>query len=175
MDPDKYIKSHHEIVSGIYIGNEAAAKDLKFLENIDVVINATKHLPFSAKKINIKVPINDPGPVGNLYLEENNEYLSKALPKLVATIHGYRMSGKRILVHCHAGAQRSAAIVAAYLITHGDWKISDKTKKRFSKKEIINEKYRITVKHIISKRPVAFFGGRSVNFKQALNIYKDTL
>ena len=60
---------------------------------------------------------------------------------------------ENVLVHCFAGAQRSCAIVACYLITY----------------------YKVTPNDVIdfikSRRRVAFFGGS--NFIQTINMVYD--
>jgi protein-tyrosine phosphatase len=79
--------------------------------HIDVVFNCTKNLDFhSDVKIKYRVPVDD-----NLEEEEiaNMEKWSMEIVYLLAKEY---MAGNRILVHCMAGRQRSAAVVAMFLI-----------------------------------------------------------
>ena len=103
----------NEIVPGIWLGDRNAAKDDKWLQqnNITVVFNATKDLPFSTIiKKQYRIPVHD-----NLQPEEirNMTLWSQEAVYRVLEEHN---KGNKILVHCAAGMQRSAAIVAMYLI-----------------------------------------------------------
>ena len=100
------------IVPGLWLGNGKASLDDKFLKenNIRVVFNCTKDLPFhSGISRRYRVPVDD-----NLRAEEirNMELWSfEAIYKLTK-----EHKQANVLVHCYAGMQRSAAVVAMYLI-----------------------------------------------------------
>jgi hypothetical protein len=102
-----------EIIPRIWLGNVRASTDQDFIKknNIQVVFNCTKDLPFSPLiPIKYRVPVDD-----NLREEEirNLELWSPEIThKLMAEYH----KGYNILVHCMAGMQRSAACVAFLLI-----------------------------------------------------------
>jgi len=107
-----------EILPGLWLGNINASKDLEFLKEkrIRSVFNCTKDIPFSDIKLqNYRLPVDD-----NLQEEEirNMELWS------IETIYKlYKEYAKGpVLVHCHAGMQRSAAVVAMYLISKKDIK-----------------------------------------------------
>jgi hypothetical protein len=136
----------HEIIPGLWLGNKAASVDKAFLtqHNINVIFNCTKDLPF-VKDMNLKfyrVPVDD-----NL---EDAEIRNLELwaYELAVKIARERAAGNRILIHCFAGVQRSAATTAIFLISS----------------------YRCTtdeaIAYIRSKRPVAFFG--NANFYRAI-------
>jgi hypothetical protein len=182
-DPNVLFRSANEIAPGLWLGNQAASQDLDFLKQIDVVINCTKHIPFAEipRLIKIRIPINDPGPPvdsptyeGNLnqYSPKDDQIiLLQVLDYIVATIAKMRSKNKRVLIHCHAGAQRSAAVMAAYLVKHATWAepivagISPVQKRR--------AKFASVVSYIVKKRPVAFYGGKEMSFRPALVRYFD--
>lgn len=105
----------HEILPGLWLGDRQASVDEEFLKQnrIRVVFNCTKDLPFSPLiKEQYRVPVHD-----NLEEEEihNMELWSKEI--VYHLLREYK-SGKVILVHCMAGRQRSAAVVAMGLIAY---------------------------------------------------------
>jgi protein-tyrosine phosphatase len=141
----------HEIVSGLWLGNKAASnEDWLTAHQIDAVFNCTKDLPFAqtVPRHLYRVPVDD-----NLQEDEirNLEHWSWEIMYKLRKEHA---SGKRILVHCFAGMQRSAAVTAMYLIAT----------------------YRCTTDEAIafikSRRPVAFMG--SVNFYQAIKRFEES-
>ena len=104
----------HEIVPGIWLGNRNAAGNTKWLreKNISCVFNASKDIPFMPMiKKQYRIPVDDnlqPTEIRNMTLW-SHEIIYKLLQE--------HRNGERILVHCAAGMQRSAAIVAMYLIS----------------------------------------------------------
>jgi hypothetical protein len=101
------------IIPRLWLGNKAASLDAEFLKknSITVVFNCTKDLAFHNSILKrYRVPVDD-----NLQAEEiNNMY--RWSPEIVSKlIREYRL-GHTILVHCFAGMQRSAAVVAMFLI-----------------------------------------------------------
>ena len=137
----------NEIIPRIWLGNAKASMDEYFIRqnNINVVFNCTKNLPFSpiiATKY--RVPVDD-----NLEEEEirNMELWSSEIAfKIMAEF----LAGKTILIHCMAGMQRSAASVAFFLIAYEKIRGLD------------------AIKFIKSKRSIAFYPhanfGRSIDF-----------
>ncbi len=105
----------HEIIPGLWLGNVKASMDEDFIKNnnIQVVFNCTKNLPFSPIiPIKYRIPVDD-----NLEEEEirNMELWSSEIAyKIIAE---YKQN-RKILVHCMAGMQRSAASVAFMLIAY---------------------------------------------------------
>jgi len=107
------IPNAHEIVPGLWLGNAKAAKDSKWLaqNNITVVFNATKDLPFSPTiKKQYRIPVDD-----NLQADEIRN-MTLWSQEVVYKLIEERKNGNTVLVHCAAGMQRSATIVAMYLI-----------------------------------------------------------
>lgn len=143
----------HEILPGLWLGNKAASQDIEFLRGnqITAIFNCTKDIPFK-QGVNpamhqYRIPLDD-----NMQADElrNLEHWSWEVAYKIAK---ERSAGNRILVHCYAGMQRSAASIAIYLIAT----------------------YRCTTDEAIvflkQKRPVAFFG--NVNFYQSIKGFED--
>jgi len=135
----------HEVVPGIWLGNKRAAVNDKWLaeKNITVVFNVTKDLPFSPIiKKQYRVPVDD-----NLEAEEIRNmtlWSHEILYKLIKE----QNEGNNILVHCAAGMQRSAAVMAMYMIA----------KKGMS--------WNQAVQYIQNIRSIAF--RPSINFKESI-------
>jgi rhodanese-related sulfurtransferase len=137
----------NEILPRLWLGNVRASKDEGFIRqnNIQVVFNCTKNLPFSPLiPIKYRVPVDD-----NLEEEEirNLKLWSPEIAHKLLTLYN---QGHTILVHCYAGMQRSAACVAIFLIALKHMSGQD------------------AMKYIRSRRPVAFQPranfGRSIEF-----------
>jgi protein-tyrosine phosphatase len=112
----------HEIVPRLWLGNKRAAVNMEWLQlnNINVIMNCSKDLPFAddtevvGRKI-YRIPIDDS------LREKDINYLTTASEEVALTLLREYKSGKRILVHCAAGMQRSAASVAIFLMTLKRW------------------------------------------------------
>lgn len=134
-----------EILPRLWLGNKHAALDDDFLRqnNINVVFNCTKDFPFSPRVLRkYRVPVDDNlQPVEIAHMEQWGPEISY---KIIAEYN----RGERILVHCHAGMQRSAAAVAMTLIAMTRASADD------------------VMKFIRQKRPVAFFP--VANFDKAI-------
>jgi rhodanese-related sulfurtransferase len=133
-----------EIIKGIWIGNMASSQDSEFLigKGIRAVFNCTKTIPFhEAVRNQYRVPVDD-----NLQEDEirNMELWSFEI------IYKLRLEHKKgpVLVHCHAGMQRSACVVAMYLIATANMKVEQ------------------AITYIQSKRPITF--RPSPNFLRAI-------
>lgn len=143
----------HEILPGLWLGNRGASQDIDFLreKHITAIFNCTKDIPFRQgvhpNMHQYRIPLDD-----NLESDEirNLEHWAWEVAYKIAKEHS---AGNRILVHCHAGMQRSAASVAIYLIaTH-----------RCTTEEAIA--------YIKSRRPIAFYG--NVNFYKSIKGFED--
>ena len=137
----------NEIIPRLWLGNVKASMDEDFIRrnNISVVFNCTKNLPFSPIiPIKYRVPVDD-----NLEEEEirNMELWSREIAYKIIVEY---QEGKTILVHCMAGMQRSAASVAFMLIAY--YKISATDAMKFIKE-----------KRMIAFYPRANFG-RSIEY-----------
>jgi dual specificity MAP kinase phosphatase len=108
------IPDAHEIVPGIWLGNKRASENAKWMKEkeITVVFNATKDIPFSPSiKKQYRIPVDD-----NLQPEEIRN-MTLWSQEAVYKIMKEHNTGNNLLIHCAAGMQRSAALVAMYLIT----------------------------------------------------------
>lgn len=139
-----------EIISRLFLGNEQSSQDSKFLKSkgITAVFNCTPSVPNKHKTdgvLYVRLPLDD-----SLKNKDIN-LMSEWLPYVIEQLKVLHKDQKRkVLVHCHAGMQRSAIVVAAYLVDT----------KGMSPMEAI--------KYIIKRRPIAFHNGESLNFEDSL-------
>lgn len=126
----------NEIIPGLWLGDYHASQDETFLRShhIDVVFNCTKDVPFvSFVEHKYRVPVDD-----NLQ-EEEIRNLELWSGEIALKIMAHYKAGHRILVHCWAGRQRSAASVAFFMIAFEGMQTEE------------------VIPFIKSKRPVAFY------------------
>lgn len=149
MDPREFAQPANEILPGIWLGNFNASKDETFFRTnqIRVVFNCTKDLPFSNHAtIQYRVPVDD-----NLEEEEiRNMALWSA--EIAVKIMKHYQEGDRILIHCMAGMQRSAAAMAMFLIVRNRWRTEQ------------------AIEFIRSKRMIAFFP--QANFIKSIQYFE---
>jgi Dual specificity phosphatase, catalytic domain len=135
----------NEILPNLFLGGESDS----FSACYELIVNCTPDLPFMSSVpthscIRISVKDNDdPEQQAILY---NHIRHTNTLERIRNTL----IEGGNVLVHCRHGQQRSAAVIAAYIMyAHHvkDWKTS--------------------VNIVGAKRHEAFFAG-NVNFKEAL-------
>jgi protein-tyrosine phosphatase len=109
----------HEIIPKLWIGNYKSSQDKKFLKenNIKYIINCTQSHEFADYQFSekIRLPVKD-----NLEkIEIYKLYIS--LDKLSHKIaHWLTKDDGGILVHCHAGKQRSVSVVTGFFIKFGE-------------------------------------------------------
>ncbi len=139
----------HEIIPRLWLGNRAAARSEDWLREhgITVVFNASKDIPFAnAARQQYRIPVDD-----NL---EEEEIRNMALwaPEIIYNVLKHYYAGDTILVHCFAGMQRSAAIVAMTLI---------------ALKQMTAEQ---AIAFVKQRRPIAFHTG--VNFERSIKEFE---
>ena len=139
------------IIPRIWLGNRKAAHDTDFLrtQKISMVINCTKDIEFSSApgvQIRMRVPVDD-----NLQAPEIQN-MARWSPEIVyKVVHAWNQ-GHVILIHCYAGVQRSAAVVAMTLI---------------ALRQMTSDS---AIKFIRACRPIAFFP--AVNFLAAIRHFE---
>lgn len=112
-----YIESFAIVMPGLHIGGRDAATNLMLHRRLrfTLVVNCTNHVPYVRPRdpgcTYIKVGVED-----NLAPREIAK-MGRMLPNLVSLIRAHIDSGGRVLVHCEQGRQRSAAVVAATLMS----------------------------------------------------------
>lgn len=150
------------IIDRLWLGDK---DDALVVSDKTMVVNCTKHLPFaSTNTINIRLPINDPGLNCSLDGIDQQIFITKA-PAILDKIQLELENGGRVLVHCHVGAQRSAALVLLYLIMKGRWQVNS----FISKRQLMNKKFDKGFDYIVDRRPVAFFGGQHMSMVCAVD------
>jgi protein-tyrosine phosphatase len=149
MDPREFSQPANEILPGLWLGNFNAAKDETFFRTnqIQVVFNCTKDLPFTNNApIKYRVPVDD-----NLE-EEEIRNLALWSAEIALKIAKHYQNGDRILIHCMAGMQRSAASMAIFLIAYKRWRTDQ------------------VIEFIRSKRQIAFFP--QANFLKSIQYFE---
>lgn len=150
---DKPYYPAKQIVRGLWIGSEGDSSNDAFFakRTIRLVVNATANIPFTAGAWpdvqTIRVPVNDD--------PDENETMLRHLPVVVLAIEDVLSHGHGVLVHCRAGMQRSAAVVAGYLM----WKRGLTADQAF---EFIN-----------AKKPETFWP--RATFERALRAWEEAL
>lgn len=174
------LNSPSEIIPGIWIGSETSSQDWEFINthNIGAILNITPDIPnrFISNAIpeefNSDSEDHDPeeeyedvnhieylrANIDDSLQDDDIQLMSLYLPHLVSFVHmQHYLKERNVLIHCHAGIQRSPTVVAAYLMKY------------------YNKTYNEATKFIYSKRSIAFNDGFSVNFKKSLKEYEQSL
>lgn len=100
-----------QIIKNLWIGSERDAADASFMKkhNIRLIVNATDAVPVYVRGIKVlRVPVGDS--------PEYQEKMGKYIPIATVAINDVLAHGHGVLVHCRAGMNRSATIVAGYLM-----------------------------------------------------------
>lgn len=139
------------IIPNLWLGNIRASQDADFLyqQQIASVFNCTKDIPFhSSVHRRYRVPVED-----NLEAEEIRNLELWSFEVVYKLLLEYKR-GRPILVHCAAGMQRSAAVVAMFLIANRGMKHEE------------------AIEYIRQRRPIAFY--RQANFLKAIQGFETT-
>ena len=146
----------NQIHNCLFLGNEISALNPGYINKnkIKYIINCTRDVPmkFVNKVEYFRVPLDDS------LKEKDITMMTHYIPILVPIIENNIKNKVNTLVHCHAGMQRSAIVVASYLLKNKNF-----------------ESHKEAIEFIINKRPIAFFNGQSINFEKSLQKYHDTI
>jgi protein-tyrosine phosphatase len=104
-----FMPPFHIILSHLYIGNIDSLKSSSLFRYI---VNCTRHIPSIPTIETTRIAIHDDYNESATLLKEIES------THVLERIHSSRMKGQNVLVHCHAGMQRSCAVVAMYLIKY---------------------------------------------------------
>ena len=140
-----------EILPNLWLGNIRAATSPQWLgeRGIQCVFNCTKDIPFvPTVPRQYRVPVDD-----NLQPEEIRNLELWSYEIVFKMVREYK-KGQPILVHCHAGMQRSAACMAMFLIATKNMNPED------------------ACRYIQERRPIAF--RPQANFRQSIQGFYDS-
>ena len=132
----------------LFVGNATFAEERG--GEFDLVVNCTKNLPPPLRKNEdketkfIRLPVDDDPRDATVLYDILNA--TDALHSIDSALS----SGKRVLIHCLAGSQRSAAVAACYLVKHRSNDVDT------------------AIERVKSRRPIAFFG--HVNFRETIEM-----
>lgn len=100
-----------QIIPGIWLGDVFSSQNISFLKlnNIKCIINCSLNIPFcnefEGETYHINIDDN---------IKETDKY-QKIIDKYVDIIEKFNKNNENVLIHCQAGRQRSATLVAEYL------------------------------------------------------------
>jgi Dual specificity phosphatase, catalytic domain len=109
---------YNEVIKGLYVGDFFASQ--QSWQQFNLIVNCSKQIPMQAQVRNLKDPKCIRVPVDDHPIESMNMYRYMKQYKVLEKMRDVISKGGTVLVHCHAGQQRSCAIVACYLIRYHD-------------------------------------------------------
>jgi protein-tyrosine phosphatase len=126
QDPPPY----NIIIPHLYIGNIDSLENSRLF---NLIVNCTTHIPETGTNPTIRIPIYDD-------TTENKKLLIHVKNTgVLEKIHLSIIKKQNVLVHCHAGMQRSCAVVGMYLMKYYNMNLEN------------------VIKFIRSKRSIAFY------------------
>lgn len=144
-----------KITDRLYLSDATVPNNERFLSvaRVTLVVNCTKTKPFPTNSLSeieyVRVPVDD-----KLRHEDCVTFL-RLLPDTIQRMKDHAHRGGTTLVHCHAGRQRSACLVAAFLMFENRWSMEK------------------AIGYVQQRRPVAF--KPSVNFRFTLERWEQEL
>ena len=106
----------HEILPGLYLASFNEVRQRGSEARDYYIVNCSKDLPMLSPRGG-RVPVDD--------LPEENQRMLGFFPSATQAIRERLCLGDEVIVHCWAGQQRSAAVVAAYLIRYKNMSKND--------------------------------------------------
>jgi hypothetical protein len=177
LDNANLIIPETSLSGSLWLGNYKSALEPDFFlkNNISVVVNCSVDLPYIYDVIDVnsyglskletfRIPVYDSLLDHDIYIME--QYFHTVIPFIIKKL---LKEHKNILVHCRAGAQRSAIVTAAVLFV-----LVDNNLIEFKNLQKDNDKSTLiknTIKYILRKRPRAFSYGFRVNFKKSIESF----
>ena len=140
------------VLPNLYLGNELASKTIG--RDVGLVVNCTSNLPFHGDpttQTQMRVPVEDNG--DDSQQDAMFAHLTAQPSSVIEEIHSTLLRGVDVLVHCRAGQQRSATVVAAYVMSLIECSAAD------------------AIEFVRSRKRDAFLGGH-VNFHRALEKFE---
>lgn len=134
----------YEIVPGLFLASYNSVKDEPTINDY-YVINCSRDLPMVHANSE-RLEVDDDLSIKSMII------MTTSLPILVQTIETKINAGQKVVVHCKAGQQRSAAVVAAYVM------------------KTMHKSVAQAISYVKSRKSDAFFW--NANFESALNMYK---
>lgn len=123
----------HLIIPGLFLGNERSSRNLNWLtkNKIQVIITVNLDVFHHFGIDHHFIPVPDLASVKiDQFFARSYKWIHEALQK-----------GKNVLVHCHMGISRSAAIVCSYLIRSRNLSFDDALKFIKSKRSFASPNY----------------------------------
>lgn len=116
MQPTRRQLTHllYEMLPGMYIGGWQAAEfacRTKVLGPRTYVVNLANGKPMFSP-LGVRVKVNDDLKAASLAI------MGRAIGSVVSAMRVAMEQGLPVIVHCHAGRQRSAAVIAAYIMKY---------------------------------------------------------
>lgn len=106
--------NHNKIVDHIWLGNSTSGENVSFLKKnmIKCVINCTPRAAFAniTSTQKYRIPIDDHPDV--------SKDMVVLYPMYAQAIHDFVSRGENVYVHCMAGMNRSATLLASYFIIY---------------------------------------------------------
>lgn len=179
-----------KILPNLWLGNYKAALDINFLidNKIDMIVNCTSNTPLIHEIIDKKIKkqkynnINSFDlcsiynietfriPVNDSLLERDfilmQQYFKIIVPLLLKK---YTTEKKNILIHCHAGKQRSTIVTAALIKVLLDHKYVELNEIPQTNCQLTQ--FKNICNYIRSKRPQVFTYGLRINFESSYKNY----
>jgi len=142
--------SYNNIATYLYLGN---IDSLQYASKFALIVNCTTHIEFPEKtsptQMFIRIPVLDsPTECSKLLI-----FIKET--QVLEKIHFCRTANRSVLVHCHAGMQRSCAVIACYLMKYYNMPLND------------------AIAFIKKRRPIAFY--QTANFMNAMMQFEYSL
>ncbi len=107
-----------EIIKNLYLCSWPEAQELVPKLVTPLVINCTKNLDFLCLDTQ-RIPINDHRE------QEDTLFLNGVIKEITDMIHNNLTEKTHVVVHCQAGRQRSAAVIAGYLMKYHGYSLEN--------------------------------------------------